>query len=352
MKQEPLVSIIIPHYRGKEILDDCFDALKKTTYKNTEIILVDNATCDHSLEGVEAVYPDISIVRNEKNLGYAGGCNSGFRRAKGEFVIFLNDDTVVTENWLQPLVEQCTADASVAAVQPKILSRIQEGYFDYAGGAGGLMDRFGYPFAKGRIFFTLEKDHQQYDESSDIFWASGTAMLVRRTILEEVGLFDEDFFAHMEEIDLNWRFHMSGYRVMSAPASVIYHRSGATLKPDSPQKLYLNHRNSLIMLIKNYSVKSLLWIFPVRIILEIVTLIYALVKRDFKRFNAATKGLWYVLMNFRQIKKKRQHVQKLRKLTDRQILRKMYRGSIVFEYFVKGIVSVEKLPKQIFQKSW
>jgi len=343
MCPQPLISIIIPHYRGKEILCDCLQSVRKTRYKNREVILVDNATVDGSLQGIEDDYPEIKLVRNSENLGYAGGCNSGLSHAAGEYVVFLNDDTVVSASWLEHLVAPCEQDRTVAAVQPKILSLQQPGYFDYAGGAGGLLDRFGYPFAKGRIFFTLEADKGQYDDGGDIFWASGTAMLVRKSVLEQVGTFDEDFFAHMEEIDLNWRIHLAGYRVVSAPKSIVQHRAGSTLTPDSPQKLFLNHRNSLYMLIKNYELKNLLWIFPLRVALEGVTMVYALLKRDLTRFRAAATALFAVLTHFPRVARKRSHVRNIRKVSDHTIFEKMYGGSIVLDYFVRRMTTVSRL---------
>lgn len=343
MKPPPLVSIIVPHYRGKEILYNCLDAVFAANYANREVILVDNATVDDSLTGIEKRYPELQVVRNAQNLGYAGGCNSGLAQARGTYVVFLNDDTVVPADWLALLVETVENDNSIAAAQPKILSLSQPGYFDYAGGAGGLLDKYGYPFAKGRIFFSLEKDDHQYDQSGDIFWASGTAMLVRKSVLDEIGTFDEDFFAHMEEIDLCWRMHLAGYRVVTVPRAVIFHHAGSTLKPDSPQKLYLNHRNSLLMILKNYQAGTLIKILPVRIGFEIVTLFYALVKRDINRLVAATKALFHVCLHGRQALRKRGQIDRIRKVGDRELQKKLYCGSIVLDYFVKGVTRASEL---------
>ncbi|RMF61076.1 MAG: glycosyltransferase family 2 protein, partial [Calditrichaeota bacterium] len=333
MAEEPLVSIIIPHLQGKETLVRCLNAVQRTAYPNRQVILVDNATTDGSLEGIEQAFPWLQVVHNLRNLGYAGGCNSALPVAEGKYVLFLNDDTDFEPGWLAPLVAACEADERIAACQPKIVQQDDPAMFDYAGAAGGLLDVFGYPFARGRVFFALERDAQQYDDGGDIFWASGTATLVRRSALQEVGAFDEDFFAHMEEIDLDWRLHLAGYRVVAVPQSVVRHRAGSTLPADSPRKILLNHRNSLLMLLKNYSVPSLLRFLPGRLLLEWVTVVYSLFRLDFVRARSVLLALIQVAAALPRTLRKRSEVRKLRRVPDREILEKMYRGSIVFQYF-------------------
>ena len=343
MAHKPLVSIIIPHFKGKEILNKCLQSLENTTYKNKEVILVDNGSTDGSVEFATNNFPWVQVEQNEKNLGYAGGCNAGIRRARGAYILLLNDDTELDSALLSQLVEACESDTEIAACQPKILSQQNNNKFDYAGGAGGLLDVFGYPFARGRLFFTLENDENQYEEGRDIFWASGTASLIRKSALEKVGYLDEDFFAHMEEIDLNWRFHLAGYRVTYTPKAIVYHKAGSTLKPDSPLKIYLNHRNSLMMLLKNYETMNLVWIFPYRIMLEIITLLYTLVILDFVRMRAVIRSLIYVFWNFLKILSKRAQIQRIREVSDSKIFAKMYRDSIAFDYFIRGTRRVQDL---------
>ncbi len=339
----PLVSIVIPHFNGKEILHNCLQALEKTKYENKEVIIVNNASTDDSLDKIRQSFPWVRLVNNEKNLGYAGGCNSGLEIASGEYVLFLNNDTVFDADWLSILVDTCERDENIAACQPKILYHANEKMFDYAGAAGGLIDFLGYPFAKGRIFFTLETDNAQYNTVGDVFWASGAATLIRKTALDEVGTFDEDFFAHMEEIDLNWRMHLAGYRVVVVPQATVYHNAGSTLKPDSPIKIYWNHRNSLMMILKNYELRNLLWILPLRITLEFMTMIYAASKLDFDRLRGSLKALSYVIKNFFAIIRKRAGVQKIRRISDAEIFKKMYMGSIAYQYFVRGVRTVQDL---------
>ncbi|MFQ5602926.1 MAG: glycosyltransferase family 2 protein [bacterium] len=343
MAEKLLLSIIIPHYNGKELLENCLHSLEKAPYPNQQVIVADNDSTDGSVEFVQAKFPHVEIRQNAENLGYAGGCNAGMTLARGKYILFLNNDAMVAPACLEKLVQRCESDARIAACQPKILSRNNPNKFDYAGAAGGLIDIFGYPFAKGRIFDSIEYDTGQYDEGGGIFWASGTALLTRKSALEAVGYFDEDFFAHMEEIDLCWRLHLAGYRVAAAPEAVVYHSGAATLRSDSLQKAYLNHRNNLILLLKNYAMGSLLWVLPLRILFECLTLVFALVKGDFVRLRAVTWALLYVFTHLPKILRKRPLVQKLRKCRDAQVRSLMYRRSIVVDYFVKGIRTVEKL---------
>lgn len=337
MPESPLVSIVIPHHSGQETLRKCLKSAWETDYPRKEIFVVDNNSQDGSVESAIDLYPDTRVVRSRENLGYAGGCNRGLREAKGKYVLFLNDDAIIASNMLSLTVKACEDDHLIAACQPKILSLTEQRKFDYAGAAGGMMDRFGYPFALGRIFFAIESDEKQYDETGDIFWASGAAMLVRKSVIDEVGSFDEDYFAHMEEIDLCWRFHLAGYRVVAVPAAVVYHSSGTTLKSGSSRKIFLNHRNSLLMLLKNYELLSLVWIFPARLLFEALTLLYSLIRLDFVRGSAVLRALVAAALQSGRSLSKRRQIKAIRRVPDRVVLEKMYRGSIVFEYFVCGI---------------
>ena len=214
-ESQPLVSIIIPHWNNYPILEECLESLKNISYQNCEIIVTDNGSTDRSSDKIKQYFPDINLVENKTNEGFAGGCNRGANRANGKYLLFLNNDTTHAQNWIEPLVNQLEQDDSIAAVQPKILNYFQRNLFDYAGGCGGHMDILCFPFARGRIFLEQEIDTGQYNEVKNIFWASGTAILVRKNLFEQVERFDETFFAHMEEIDLCWRFYMLGYSVLS-----------------------------------------------------------------------------------------------------------------------------------------
>ena len=199
---DTLVSIIIPHWNGIDILSECIDSLNNTEYSNFEIIVVDNNSSDESVKWLKANHPKIKIIENDKNYGYAGGCNRGINNSKGDYIVFLNNDTIHKKDWLSNLVTFMNKHPDCAAVQPKILNYYERDKFDYAGGAGGHMDILCYPFARGRLFLEQEIDNNQYDDDAPCFWASGTAIMVRKEFFLEVEKFDENFFAHMEEIDL------------------------------------------------------------------------------------------------------------------------------------------------------
>jgi GT2 family glycosyltransferase len=331
------VSIIIPHLGGQEVLTSCLQALQPTISDDVATLVVDNGSTDGSVAAVQERFPWVEAIRSERNLGFAGGCNLGIRSSRSEYVILLNDDTEVAPGWLQPLREAAERNPKIGACQPKLLSTRERERFDYSGAAGGLIDYFGYPFAMGRLFESIEKDSHQYDSSQPIFWASGTAMLLRRSALDEVGLLDDSFFAHMEEIDLCWRLHLRGYQVWSVPQSVVFHRSGATLAASSFRKKYLNHRNNLVMLLKNYDLGNLLSILPIRFALEALTLLYSAVVLDFGRVFAVLAALSYLLTHPRKVWYQRRQAQAIRSVPDRMIQKQMFRGSIVCHYFIKRV---------------
>jgi GT2 family glycosyltransferase len=309
-------------------------------YKNnldyTEIIVVDNGSSDGSQSVIRKEFPKVRLIENKINTGYAGGCNIGMKEALGNYFLLLNNDVEVASNFLVEMLKAVESDKTIGFVQPKILSIQRPEYFDYSGGAGGEIDVFGFPFARGRVFIKIEKDELQYDDfPREIFWASGTAVLVRRSLVEKIGLLDEDFFAHMEEIDLNWRGHLAGYKSVITSNTKIFHYSGYTLSAENPRKMYLNHRNNLIMILKNYSVKSLIWVLPIRIFLEFVALGYATVTQNSNWAKGVLRGLAFVIKNFNSIWKKHKQVQKFRAVSDSEIMKSMYKGSVALTFFLQ-----------------
>ncbi len=249
------------------------------------------------------------------------------------------------------MIKAMESDDKIACVQPKILSIQDKSYFDYSGAAGGEMDILGYPFARGRIFDTVERDKQQYNNMNNaIFWTSGCALLLRKSVTDEVGKLDEDFFAHQEEIDLNWRAQIAGYRNIVTCATHIYHYSGYTLRSDNQQKMYLNHRNNLIMMVKNYSMPLLILLLPIRILMEMATVVVDSMLWGGSRGKAVLNALQYVFSHPVLIYKKHRTVQKLRKVSDRAIIQNMYPGSIVIDHFLRKLTpysSVKKFRKKI-----
>jgi len=332
------VSIIIPHYNGLQILQDCLQSLYQNSFTDFETILIDNGSTDGSQKFVKENYPQVNLIENEENLGYAGACNQGMKLSKLDYILLLNNDTVMPDNFLTEMVAVIEGDNSIGMVQPKIISIQDKRFFDYSGGAGGEMDIFGYPFARGRIFDTVEKDKDQYsDFGNQVFWTSGCALLVRKSVVNEIGLLDEDFFAHQEEIDLNWRAQLAGYKNVVTYNTHIYHYSGYTLRSDNQHKMYLNHRNNLIMMIKNYSLPLLFLLFPLRIHFEIITVVADAAMWEGKRAKAVLKALYYLFTHPLFIWKKRHEVQKLRKVSDVAILKNMYPGSVVIDHFIRKL---------------
>ena len=211
------VSIIIPHWNGIDILSECLSSLVNTKHDSYEIIVVDNASTDGSQSWIKNTYPQIKLIENDKNYGYAGGCNVGALEAKGNYLVFLNNDTIQDPDWIQNLENFMKKDKVIAAVQPKILNYFNKNIFDYAGGSGGYMDWFCFPYARGRIFSKQERDIGQYNDSKQCFWSSGTAFMVRKKLFFEAGKFDKYFFSHMEEIDLCWRLQAMGFQIWVEP---------------------------------------------------------------------------------------------------------------------------------------
>ena len=338
------IAIVIPHYNGQQMLADCLSSLVKTEYENYRIYLVDNASSDGSPQWAKQNYPQIEVISSSKNLGYAGGCNLGIRSTKEDYIVLLNNDTEVRPDWLKALAAGLDQNPSAAAAQPKILWLKDRSLFDYSGGAGGMMDIYGFPYCLGRLFESKEKDNGQYGgDIRDIFWASGSASIYRRSALDKAGLLDEDFFMHMEEIDLAWRLQLSGYRILSVPDSVIYHLSGGSLPAGNFRKMYLNHRNSLLMLWKNYSIPSLLLIWPGRVLLEALALMKALSSGNLEWARAIVQAMLWIHENPRVVLKKHREVQKNRKIKDAAVMNRMYRGSIAVKYFLMGIHTAKQL---------
>lgn len=247
------VAVIILNWNGAELLQQFLPSVVAgTSPRLADIIVADNGSDDDSVEWVRQHYPEVTLLPFPENYGFAQGYNLSIEQAKAyEYVVLLNSDVETPDGWLEPLVAYADRHPEVAVCQPKLLSYRDKNRFEYAGAAGGFLDRYGYPFCRGRIFGTIEADNGQYDTPCDIFWASGAALFIRTRVYTEVGGLDPYFFAHMEEIDLCWRVHLAGYRIVCLPESRVYHLGGATLATSDPRKTYLNFRNNLLMLHKN-----------------------------------------------------------------------------------------------------
>ena len=328
------VSIVIPHWNNVDVLSECLESISNTDFENFETIVVDNSSTDNSVASVRSNYPNVKLIENDKNYGYAGGCNIGAEAASGDFLIFLNNDTVQEKDWISNLIKTINSDDKIAAVQPKILNYYDRNVFDYAGGSGGHMDIYCFPFARGRIFSFQENDEGQYNNKEKCFWSSGTCFMVRRELFQKAGGFDKSFFAHMEEIDMCWRLYAMGFEVWVEPDSVVYHKNALTLPMYSHKKYYLNHRNSLLMLLGNYSIKNIFLIGIPRLILEKIACFYSILMLDWRHFTAILRSLFWIIFHPNVIMKKRKKFSKIRTIADKKIMENMMQSSIVIKYYL------------------
>lgn len=252
------VAVVILNWNGKALMEEFLPSvISHTPQEWADVIVADNGSTDDSLKMLEARFPSVGIIRLDKNYGFAEGYNQALKHVGHEYTVLLNSDVEVTPGWLDAPLAAMDADRQIAAAQPKILAQRNKDYFEYAGAAGGFMDKYGYPFCRGRMLHVVEKDQGQYDTPVDLLWATGACLFVRTAIYKEVGGLDAGFFAHQEEIDMCWRLRSRGYRLVCTPASVVYHVGGATLSVESPRKTFLNFRNNLLMLLKNLPEKDL-----------------------------------------------------------------------------------------------
>jgi GT2 family glycosyltransferase len=268
LSQSPKVAVVILNWNGRKHLEKFLPSVNTATYSNYEVIVADNGSTDDSLSFLQKNYPFIKTILFKENYGFAKGYNEALKQVTADYYLLLNSDVEVQPGWLEPMVELLEKDKSIAACQPKILSWNNKKLFEYAGAAGGWLDEYGYPFAKGRVFDICEEDYGQYDQSEPIFWASGAALFIRPAVYHTVKGFDEYFFAHQEEIDLCWRIQLAGHKIYSCPASVVYHVGGGTLPKGNSLKTYLNFRNNRIMLSKNLPLSKKIWVMPARNLLD------------------------------------------------------------------------------------
>lgn len=279
------IAVVILNYNGAEMLRRFLPNVLENS-PEANVYVADNGSTDNSVETMKREFPQVPLILFDKNHGFAEGYNLAIGKVEEEYALLLNSDVKVSPRWLQSLIDYMDANADVAACQPKILSYRNMSYFEYAGAAGGFMDKWGYPYCRGRIFGTVEKDEGQYNSISDVFWATGAALMVRREIYIDNGGLDSRFFAHMEEIDFCWRLRSRGMRIVCIPQSYVFHIGGATLKTTNPKKVYLNFRNNLLMLYKNTPQSNLECVMRFRKIFDNVAALKFLLTGDVKAFRA------------------------------------------------------------------
>lgn len=319
------LAVAILNWNGKKLLEEFLPSVIQHT-KNADIYVIDNASMDDSVSYLKANYPSVKIVQNLGNYGFAKGYNEGLKHIDADIYCLLNSDVEVTANWTEPIMELFQKDQSIAAVQPKILDYKNKTHFEYAGAGGGYMDKFGYPFCRGRVFWTLEEDKGQYNDTVECFWATGASLFIRKEDFFRQKGFDEDFFAHMEEIDLCWRLKNENRKIYYCGSSTVYHLGGGTLQKNNPRKTYLNFRNSLNMYLKNLPKDQLFPIIFSRLTLDGISAIVFMFYEGFGHLWAIFMSHMHFYRDFSKMYKKRGNHQ-IRNYGTKEL--------IPFQYFVK-----------------
>jgi GT2 family glycosyltransferase len=272
MNQKPKVAIVILNWNGIEHLRQFLPSVMASTWSNLSVVVGDNGSTDGSIDFLEKNYPQITCIINDRNYGFTGGYNKVLSHVAADYYILLNSDVEVGPEWIEPVIALMESDPLIAAAAPKIKSFANKNQFEHAGAAGGFIDSFGYPFCRGRMFYEIEDDHGQYDESGEVFWATGAALFIKKKCWDEACGFDDRFFAHMEEIDLCWRLKNMGYQIMYCASSTVYHVGGGTLNTENPFKTYLNFRNNLLLLKNNLPFWRAFFVITIRFWMDLLAL--------------------------------------------------------------------------------
>lgn len=334
-------AVVILNWNGRKLLEEFLPSVVQyTTYSDVEIIVADNGSTDDSLAFLQSAYPQVIRIVLPENYGFARGYNKALEFVNAEYFILLNSDVEVTLGWLMPVLDYLDENKDVSAVQPKILAQRDKSHFEYAGAAGGFIDKFGYPFCRGRIFNMVEEDYHQYDSPINVLWATGACLIIRSKDFLEAGGFDASFFAHMEEIDLCWRLNCRNKRIVCLPSSVVYHVGAATLKKESPRKTYLNFRNNLIMLYKNLPQKRLKRTMTARLILDYIAAIQFAITGKFADAREVIRAHKDFYNNRKQYRETRQENLRQRSVSE---VKTIYPKSILAAYYFKGVRIFSKL---------
>lgn len=334
------VAVVILNWNGKALLEQFLPSVTKfSSDKETTVVVADNGSSDDSVEFVKKAYPQVHIIQLETNYGFALGYNKALEQIDAEYLVLLNSDVEVTRNWLKPLISYLDAHPEVAVCGPKILDYKDKTKFEYAGAAGGFIDKYAYPYCRGRMFNSVEADEGQYDTIADCLWVSGACLVARASVYKELGGLDERFFAHMEEIDYCWRVNNAGFKVTNIPESVIYHVGGASLEMGSPWKTFLNFRNSLLCLYKNTEKKDWNYIVTRRLILDGVAAVKFLFTDSPMHFMAVYKA------HREFFKMKKLYAPLTNSETERYSDKFIWKGSIVVSYYIKKTHKYSALQK-------
>lgn len=340
-------AVVILNWNGRALLEEFLPSVVKyTSHPDVEIIVADNGSTDTSMEFVASQFPEVTPILLPENYGFAEGYNRALAQVDAEYFVLLNSDVEVTDHWLEPMIAHLDDNKDIVAAQPKVLAQRNKRYFEYAGASGGFLDKYGYPFCRGRIFQTIEEDKGQYDEPTDILWATGACLLIRAKDFAEAGGLDGSFFAHMEEIDLCWRLNCRGKRIVCLPSSIVYHVGAATLKKESPRKTFLNFRNNLIMLYKNLPQDKLRQIMITRLILDYIAAFQFTISGKYANAREVIRAHKEFYQNRKQYRQARQI--NLQKRVGGEI-ESLYGGSILAAYYLKRLRFFYKL--QNFKRS-
>ena len=322
------VAVVILNYNGKKFLEKFLPIVIEHSSNVAEIVVADNASTDDSVAFMKERFPDIRLILNDSNGGFSTGYNIALRQIEAKYYCLLNSDIEVTPNWIEPVVELMDSDSNIAACQPKLLSYYEKEKFEYAGAGGGYIDKYGYPFCRGRVFMHLETDNGQYDDIKEVFWATGACMFVRSDVYHRFGGLDDTFFAHMEEIDFCWRIKNEGFKVMYCPQSKVYHIGGGTLPKSSARKTYLNFRNNLSLLMKNLPDGTVFGTLSYRILLDWIAGLKFLAEGSIADLWAVTRAHLSFYRHIPQLRKKRRNLKHTR-------VSQMYQKNIVFKHFLE-----------------
>lgn len=333
MPSDKKIAIVILNWNGVKLFDKFLPSvIRNSTGKNIEIYIADNGSTDNSVEYLSENYPNIKQIELKKNLGFAEGYNQALKQVEADYFVLLNSDVEVTPHWIEKCMQLFETNKKIAVIQPKILSFEKPHLFEYAGAAGGFVDKFGYPFCRGRMLNQMEADVSQYNKATPIFWASGACMFIKAEAFNKVAGFDGDFWAHMEEIDLCWRLKSVGYEVWYQPESVVFHLGGGTLSYGSPQKVYLNFRNNLWMLFKNLPKYKFKRIFFIRMVLDGVAAVKFIAGFNFREFWAVSNAHIAFYQKLPVLISKRKVVQQQIIIKDHK---EVYSKSIMWKFFIQ-----------------
>ncbi|MDH4089997.1 MAG: glycosyltransferase family 2 protein [Cyclobacteriaceae bacterium] len=331
-------AIVILNYNGEKLLRQFLPAVLKYSGA-AEIIVADNASSDQSLAILRQDFQQVKLIQLDRNYGFCAGYNRALKQVDADYYVLLNSDIEVTPEWLTPMIQLLDGDRSIAAAQPKICSYYEKNKFEHAGAAGGFIDSLGYPFCRGRIFNHIEIDNGQYNDVREIFWASGACLMIRSEIFHRFGGFDEDFFAHMEEIDLCWKIQRTKQRVFYCGLSTVYHVGAATLAYGNPQKVYLNFRNGLSLIYKHLNAFELVFKLPIRLILDWMAAFSFLLRAEWRSSLAVFRAHFDFFVNIGRDRLKRREIQQ--KPHYSRVCVK--HGLIIFDYYLRRKKSIDKL---------